>query len=420
MNKTKSKLHFAWIVLLGLCIMVGLGKNGLNTSAGLFLTPVSKDLGVGIGNLSLYLSIAAIVTMLFLPFSGKLMAKFDTRMLLIGSIILMAGSFALFGLMNSVWGWYILSVPMAVGAVFITVVAGPVLINSWFKKHSGLALGILGAASGLVGVVAQPTIGTMIANEGWRQSYITLGLFVMVVSIPVVFLFIRKSPQEKGLLPLGAVEKGTDAQSGSGSQIKGISFSVAKKSAAFISLTVFFFIITSFGSFAVHMPTYMMDKGYDVTFAGKVMSAYMVGSFLGSLAFGFFSDKIGAKLTTLFAMSLGIVSVVLLLFFAQSSFVLTIAVAIFGFVAASIGTLAPAVTSALFGSKDYGQIYSTVSMGLAIASIIALPAYGYVFDIAGSYTPVLYTLIVMLIISIVCVVIAFRSKEKMVKAGLWN
>ncbi|CAM5431684.1 MFS transporter OS=Lysinibacillus sphaericus OX=1421 GN=LS41612_21605 PE=4 SV=1 [Lysinibacillus sphaericus] len=126
MSANKKRLHFAWLVLLGLCISVGLAKSGLNSSAGLFLSPVSEDIGVGLGNLTLYLSISSIVTMVFLPIGGKLMAKYDTRMLLSIAIILQAGAFALFGMMSSVWGWYILAMPLAVGGVLITVLAGPV------------------------------------------------------------------------------------------------------------------------------------------------------------------------------------------------------------------------------------------------------------------------------------------------------
>lgn len=122
--------------MLALSIIVGLGKGGLNNTAGQFLPFVTSDLGIGMGQLSLYFSVSAVVTMLFLPIGGKLMAKYDTRLILVVGIVLQAGAFALFGAMSSVWGWYILAVPLAVGGVFITVIAGPVLINQWFKKKT--------------------------------------------------------------------------------------------------------------------------------------------------------------------------------------------------------------------------------------------------------------------------------------------
>src|SRR5699024_4240287 len=73
---------------------------------------------------------------------------------------------------------------------------------------------------------------------------------------------------------------------------------------------------------------------------------------------------------------------------------LVIAVMMFGFIKSTIGTIGPAMTSALFGGREYSQIYSTASVGMAIAGIIALPAYGYIFDFTGSYTVALYAILI--------------------------
>lgn len=418
MSHNKGKIHYAWWVLLGLCIMVGLGKAGLNNSAALFLKQVSSDLGVGMGSLTLYFSVSAIVTMVFLPIGGKLMAKYDTRMVLIVAIILQAGAFSLFGLMSSVWGWYILAIPLAVGGVFITVIAGPVLINQWFKKSKGLALGIMGAAGGALGAVVQPTVGNLIAQQGWRSSYLIVGITVLVIVIPIVLLLIRKSPLEKKTLPYGAEDASVTASATADN--KGVTLAVAKKSSAFYALLTFFFLITSAASFSMHIPTYLMNKGFDVAFAGNVMATNMIGVLIGSLLIGFASDKLGTKNTAMVTMALGVVSIALLLFAPSSTAVISLAVGLFGLVSASIGTLGPALTSSLFGNKEYSQIYSNASMGLAISSIIALPAYGFIFDFTGSYTPVLIAIGIMMIINIACIGVAFKGKKKLEQAGLWN
>jgi hypothetical protein len=64
MNHNKKKFHFAWWVLVGLALMVGVAKSGVMTAGGLFLTPVTQNLGIGMGSLSLYFSISSIVTMI--------------------------------------------------------------------------------------------------------------------------------------------------------------------------------------------------------------------------------------------------------------------------------------------------------------------------------------------------------------------
>lgn len=418
MGQMKSKIHFAWFVLIGLCITVGLGKAGLNNTAGLFISPISEDLGIGVGNLSLYLSISSVITMIFLPIGGKIMAKYDARLVLTVAIILQAGAFAMFGFMNSVWGWYIFSVPLAVGGVFITVISGPILVQRWFKKRSGIALGIMTAIGGLFGAFTQPIVGSLISNLGWRTSYYTIGIAIIIIVVPTILFLLRQSPKDKGLLPYGAEAEVQDTSAKS--QLDGIAFGTAKKSPAFLLLALFFFIITAVSSFTIHIPTYLVNQGYSVTFAGNMMAAMMIGVFIGSLLFGYLSDRIGAKKTSLLAMILGLISIGLLLAFTYFVAAIVISLILFGFVTASIGTIAPAMTSALFGSRDYSQIYSTASMGLAIASIIALPAYGYIFDFTGSYTSALYVIMAMFIANILFIITAFRSKEKMVREGLWK
>lgn len=421
MEKNKSKIHYAWWILVGLCIIIGVSKGALNNSASLFLTPVSNDLGIGMGNLSLYLSISAIVTLVFLPFAGKLVAKYDIRMLIIISIILQAGSFIAFSFMNSVWGWYIFALPLAIGGTFITVILGPVLINQWFKKRSGLALGILAATGGVIGAIVQPIVGKTIVSEGWRFSYVAVGVAAIIFVIIATVVFIKKMSKEKGLYPYGAGDtEGGDQSANIAAADKGVTLANAKKSSAFYALLTFFFLITAIASFMMHIPTYIVTKGFSQEFAGSAMGVYMLGVVFASLIIGLLNDKIGTKVTTILAMILGMVSVFIFLFAATSSAMIFVALILFAFVTSGIGIIAPSLTSSLFGNKEYGQIYSTVSLGLAIASIVAIPAYGYIFQFTGSYSGGLYTILAMLAINIVAVIIAYKGKEKLEKAGLWN
>lgn len=415
----KERLHFAWLILIGLCVSVGLGKAALNNSAGLFLSPVSQDLNVGVGSLTIYLSVSSIVTLLFLPFGGKLLSKYSARLVLFFAIIFQAGAFALFGLMNSIWGWYLLAIPLAIGGVFITVIGGPVLIERWFSKGKGLSLGILSAIGGLLGVFAQPIIGALISQFGWRNAYFITGLGVLIIVTPIILLLIRNSPKDKNTKAYGDTSTDIDPHKQI-QNIEGIAYTTAKKTPAFFLLALFFFIITAISSFTMHVPTYLVNHGQKVSIAGAMMSALMVGVFVGSLVFGYLTDKIGAKKVGLLAMILGLIATILLI--AMPDFIVVVAVALFlfGMFTSSIGTIAPAMASSLFGSKDYSQIYSTSSIGLALASIVALPAYGFIYDISGSYTTGLIIIILLFVVNIIAIILAFKNKEKLVKEGYWN
>lgn len=417
----KRNIHTAWWVLIGLCIIVGLGKGTLNNSAGLFLPAISNDLQIGMGDLTLYFSVSAIVTMLYLPFGGNLIAKYNIRIILIISIICEAGAYIAFSFMNSVWGWYLFAVPLAFGGVFITVIAGPVLISQWFKKRSGLALGILTATGGLFGAFSQPIVGNLIETQGWRFAYLAIGGTAIVIAIPVILLFIKKMNPLKGHTPYGMVESiDGNIENAQKAQIEGISMAVAKKSAAFYALILFLFFLTSISSFTIHIPTYLVNQGHAQTFVANAMGVYMLGVVLGALVIGMINDKLGSRNATILSMVCGLTSVSLLLVASANPTVIFIALILFAFVTSGIGILAPSLALSLFGHKEYSRIYSTASLGLATAAIVALPAYGYIFQFTGSYSGGLYAILAMLILNIIAVIIAFKRKEKLVQAGFWH
>lgn len=420
MNK-KKRFHHAWIVLIGMAIVMGLARGGLNMAGGLFLSPVSQDLNISMGSLSLYLSVASIATMIGMPFAGQLIAKYDTRMVLIIAILMQGGAFAAFSFMNSVWGWYILAVPMALGAIFTTTLVGPILINNWFKEKNGLALGLMMATVGLFGIFIQPFAGNLIGSQGWRSSYQFLGIGAIVLIIPIVLLFIRKEPKDMNLLPYGAADiDEADEESVEAPSDVGVSFADAKKSKAFIAMVLFLFFMTATASFAQHIAPYATALGYSVEFSGGAMGYYMGGMFVGALVFGFLTDKIGAKTTSFLSMGVGVVSVLTLIFFPENPLLFNLGIGLFGLVASSVGTLAPLLTSTIFGNKAYSEIYGAIGLGLAVGSTVALPAYGYVYDLTGSYSSVMYVLLAMLVINVVLIGLAFKEKEKMVEEGIYN
>lgn len=190
------------------------------------------------------------------------MAKYDPRQIIVGAIILQAGSFALFGLMSSVWGWYLLAVPLSSGGTVVGVIVGPVLINQWFQKKNGLALGVLSAAGGLFGAIAQPVVAKLIANSGWQTAYITVGVASMAIVIPVALVLLKRSLKAHGVQPFGADEviTGEPAQT-QGAKQDGIEVAVARKSVPFYMLVTFFFFVTSISNFSMHIPKHLENIG---------------------------------------------------------------------------------------------------------------------------------------------------------------
>lgn len=196
----KKGIHFAWFVLIGVLLMMGLCRGGINSGMGLFFQPISADMHIGVGEVAMMSSISALITMFWSPFAGRLLDKFDIRIITVVAVAIQAGCFAALSLVDAVWGFYALAGIMAFGSVFATQLVGPMMINRWFKDKNGLAMGIMMSFVAICSAVLSPVVASIIASNGWRMGYIVLGVLALVIVIPAVLIWFR-TPEQKGQLP---------------------------------------------------------------------------------------------------------------------------------------------------------------------------------------------------------------------------
>ena len=403
----KQKLHYAWVILFALCMIRSLSAAGINNTAGLFLKPVADELGAGIGNLSISFSISSIATLLFMPFGGALIHKYSAKIVIFMAILLQAVSFILFGFIHSIWAWYLLAIPLGIGGAVLVNLIGPILVNRWFASNAGKALGIMMACAGLFGVFLQPICASLIADSGWRRTYVLLGVIILATVVLIDLLFIRSSPREMAMLPLGDTP-----DSKADTSKEGVSASFARKSKSFYLLVIFMIAITAFGAFNQHMATYGASLGYKSSYVGYVLSFGMVGSTIGAIVIGILSDKFGVVKAT-YVVVASILLSILCLFTSQFSFLIfALGAFLLGLGAMGIPVLAPLLTKYFFGEKEYEQIYSNVMVGPPLATILLLPLYGFIYDKTGSYLYVFLLLVVIVAAGAISIFIANRHHRK--------
>lgn len=406
-----KKLHYAWIILLGVILIRGFAGGGINLTSGLFLSPVSNDIGVGIGTLSLYLSITSIVTVLWLPLAGKLVNKYDIRIIAVVGAILQALSFVALGFMNSVYGWYVLAIPFAMGSTLLVSLLGPILINRWFSKNQGLIMGMHMAFVGLFGAVLQPVTSSIISHKGWRAGYYIIGGVTFIIVIVTSLLLLRNKPEDKNLSAFGGNSPSEKkVESNQVENTVSISEKTAIRSASFYLLVLFMVAITGVGVFVQHIPTYGSLLGYSVKQTGNALAFSSIGTAIGSIAIGIISDKIGSIKTSYIMIGIGILSILGFFFSSYSFFLFALFTFLHGLVSSSIMVLSPILTIKFYGQKDYEKIFAKVSMGAPIASVILIPLYGFVYDVTKSYLIVLIGMICLLIIAALSINIGWKKR----------
>ncbi|WP_428421744.1 MFS transporter [Paraeggerthella hominis] len=418
-NTAKKKgIHFAWFVLVGVLLMMGLCRGGINSGMGLFFQPISADMHIGVGEVAMMSSISALVTMFWSPFAGRLLDKFDIRIVTIVGVIVQAGCFAALSLVDAVWGFYALAALMAFGSVFVTQLAGPMMINRWFKDKNGLAMGIMMSFVAICSAVLSPVVSSIIASSGWRMGYIVLGVLALVVVIPAA-LFLFRTPEQKNTLPLGATEEDAKAQAAdpaaaaaAAKNLPGLTSKEALKTPTFWVFFIFMVLLTGTLAFASIVPTLAIEAGFDTVTSGFAMTAYMIGTAIAAIVFGTISDKLGPLKATMVACACGIIALVGLIFFRTNLYMFFGSLFFYGCLSATLGVIGPLVLGTLFGQKEFGSIYGIVMMATGIGSMILIPAYGFIYDATGSFTPALILILGFIVVCAISMIMAFKTGKK--------
>lgn len=389
----KKRQTLAFWVLAGIILIRGFASGGINMTASLFLAPVSQELGMGIGTLSIYFSIMSVVTVLWLPLAGKLVNRYPIRALALISAALHALTFAGFGLSNHVLGWYLLSIPQAMGASILVTLLGPILIHRWFPHNTGLILGVQMAFVWLFAAVLQPVTSRIIEADGWRSAYFFAGLLTFFVVAAAALLLLRDRPAARDDVETGKPEQRLVPENGDGIEIPE---NTAVRSASFVLLLIFMIAMTGTAVFTQHIPTYGSLLGYSLGQVGNAMALASVGSAIGSVAIGLICDRIGGLKTCYGIILLWLLAVIGFLFSGTEFAIFMASAFLHGIASSSIAVIAPILTLIFYGKTDYEKIYAKVSMGAPLASILLVPVYGFIYDATGSYFIVLILMIVLL------------------------
>jgi MFS family permease len=164
-------------------------------SFGILATAMAEDLGFSPTQLSSIFMIFSLSVVLAGPLWGALTDRFGGRLITMISSMLLAGLFCMLTIVpnNVAFAYAAFS---AIGllasgtlpASYATVVVG------WFDKRRGLALGATMMGVGAGAAVVPPLSAVLLADFGWRNTFLLYGLAIALVCVPIMMVFFRPNP----------------------------------------------------------------------------------------------------------------------------------------------------------------------------------------------------------------------------------
>ncbi|MDD9146962.1 MULTISPECIES: MFS transporter [unclassified Sporolactobacillus] len=393
-------MHYAWKILISCLGFYALVIGVLCNTAGIFLTPVMNELGWSRTDASMYLTIFPLVAAVMQPVVGKMLQKYSPRMLLTVSVVVFGLAYIATGWAQAVWQWNVFGVIYGITAAFYMYIPTPWLINNWFSKKAGFALGIASAALSLFAAFASPIGQAMITSVGWRETRIILGIVVLIIAVPLTWFFVRKSPSEMGLKPYGYEENSTASdQAAASSESSGLSVKKAVKTPAFYLLILLAGIYCLNASFFQQIPSFAAIGKLGAAAGAMAVSIIMVGGIIGKFILGWLNDALGTRVMSLFSAICGAIGMALAYFAGSNVLMFYVGMVIFGFGYSGLSLVCPMITKGTFGPKDYSQIYSYVTTGIFLFSAAAPLLYARIFDATKSFNISFYIVIIGYIVA---------------------
>ncbi len=284
----------SWRVLVGCCIVAIFGVSALYGSTfGLMMRPMQQDLGWTRGDIAFSLTLMTFVGPAIMPLVGWVIDNVPLRPLILAGVVLQSASLAAFGWMDgSVWVYYTLCLVMIITASGASMLTLAKVLQTWFDKAFGRALGILFAVTTLGAVVHPQIISRVILQASWREAFMAMGAMSLVFGgLAALWLVHERRPV--AALPPPDKPKAE--------------FSAAHTSATPVSMRAFLsdrvwwllalwnmLFAFAVGAVMLHFAALMQDRGLSLAQAATALSVIGLGGFAGNLLAGWLVDRTSA------------------------------------------------------------------------------------------------------------------------------
>jgi len=342
---------------------------GVAYSFGVFLVPMSTDLGSGRAATSAVFSLTTLILFGFGAASGAVVDRVGPRRVLLFGAACLGGGLVLTARADSLWQAYLghaVGVGLGVACSYVPLVA---VVGGWFQRRRTLAVGVAVSGIGLGTLLVAPLSAALIGAYGWRTAYLVLAV-VGTALLLVCAVFVHAVPVHPDAVPMPAL----------GPRLRSPDYLWLYVGQLLLSVMLF----VPF----VHLPTYASSHG-----TGKVAAAALVGvigaaSLVGRLALGSVAERFGVLRTYQGCFVLMALSFALWLgspgYLRLALFAALLGVGYGGFVA-----LGPPLVAELFGVQGLGGLLGVLYTSAALGSAFGPPLAGALIQSTGSYVVVI-------------------------------
>ena len=400
-----GRVFYGWWVVLTALVGAATGVSVMTAFAfGPFILPFQEAFGWSRGAISTTVLFSTLSFVIVSPMFGVLLDRVGVRRLLLLSTLLMGILIvSLYTLGDSIWQLYLTYLLLPAVGAGTSPIAYSKLIVHWFDVRRGLALGIGLAGIGVGAAMVPALVQFFIDTSGWRFAYVSLATLILALNLPLAYFLVFNSPQELGLAPDGATSIEDHVQRSAAANTLGLTVSKSVKTASFWLMVGSFLLVgIAFVGVIVHLVPMLVDRGMSTTSAAAAASTMGIALITGRILAGYLMDKFFAPRVVI-VFFLGPVFGIAALAMGASGSMAFLSAALVGMAVGAEFDVIAFFTSRYFGFRSYGKVYGWLYATFTLGSGIGPVLLGKGFDATGSYTPFLWILSGIMLLSILLI-----------------
>ncbi len=363
----------ARLILLGTALLLTLGM-GIRQSFGLFLSPLTRDIGVTAGDFTLALAIQNIVWGLSQALVGAIADRFGLRITMIaGAAIYVVG----LGIMAAAQGALALIVSGALVGVALSCTATSLAMTACVRavtpERRSKMLGVVSAAGSLGTLVVPLATQALLAREPWQIGM----LFFTVLAV--------------AMLPAAYWAGGADRIPGQGTAAASMRdvLGQAMRNRPFLVMSGAYFVCgLNLIFLTTHLPAYLAICGQDPMLSAEALAVIGGVSAIGSLTTGWLGSKYPKHII------LGLLYILRALVFAVYFMMPPTPTSTLIFAAAmgmlwwpGLAPLIGGLVAEIFGTRYMATLLGVSFVVHQLGSSLGAWGGGLIFDLTGSYDP---------------------------------
>ncbi len=390
-----SEFTYGWKSLLAATIGTMCGIFTLtNYTQGFFVGPVTSEFGWSAPQFFLSYTVLMCSGLLTGPLIGYIAQRVGLRTVGIVGLIGHSLAYVVLSLnTGSLMLWYLSWALVAIlGAGSLPIIWTGVL-NNWFTKHRGKAIGITMAGTGLGAFLLPPIVEFLIANHGWRTAYHGIGLGALLISLPIVFALFKEKPDSS---------TATDGEVMANKvETWGLTTKDAMRTKQFWILgAVLFLTVIVVAGLLSNFERIMTEQGFERSSIAQIAAVMGLTVIIGRLMVGALVDRFwapGVAACFFLVATLGL----LILVGTQVTMATALLVAVMiGLAAGAELDLLAYLTGKYFGPAHYPAIFGLIIAFFTVGAGIAPPLFGMAAQMFQGYGTMLSISIGLLLVSI--------------------